>query len=339
MKIIMKYRTSEEDNATVRKVLSQNFIPFSESCVGERTVFSVLAEEEKLAAILQGYSSVYLIHDYWPPYPEITSPKEEKGPFWQKMKRDFLMIAGPCAVEEKELLYEIAQQLTAVGVDVLRGGTDKMRTSPYSFQGHGAQAYHWLSEVGRALDLPIVSEVTDISTLEENADKLDILQIGARNMYNYDLLRAAGEMRKPVILKRAFSATVDEWLGAAEYLALAGSEDIILCERGIRSFSRQSRNTLDISAIPIIKKLSNLPVIVDPSHAAGHYWQVEALSLAAVAAGADGLIIEVHPRPWEAVSDGNQSLSIENFASLANKVDLLLEWRRNAGVDRIKYLE
>lgn len=229
-------------------------------------------------------------------------------------------IAGPCAVESAEQIDLTAAYLAAMGVEFLRGGTFKPRTSPYSFQGLGRQGLKLLAEAGRRYGLATVTEATGLASLELVAEHADIIQIGARNMHNYDLLRAAGETGKPVLLKRSFGATLKEWLLAAEYVALAGSEDIVLCERGIRTFARETRATLDLSAVPLARAQSQLPVIVDVSHAAGRRDILGALTRAAFAAGADAVMVEVHPDPDAALSDAAQQLSLEGFEALARDV-------------------
>ena len=231
----------------------------------------------------------------------------------------FAMIGGPCSIESQQQLEETAAYVKASGANMLRGGAFKPRTSPYAFQGMGKSGLDLLKETGRQLDIPVVSEVMSIDQIAL-FDQVDMFQVGARNMQNFDLLKALGKTNKPILLKRGLSATIQEWLMSAEYIMSEGNEQVILCERGIRTFETMTRNTQDISAIAAIKKLSHLPIVIDPSHAAGKRDMIESLALAAVAAGADGLIIETHPHPEEAVSDGEQSLYPEQFASLTEKV-------------------
>ena len=235
-----------------------------------------------------------------------------------RIGRGFCLIAGPCAVESAIQMQAVARTVKAAGAQLLRGGAYKPRTSPYAFQGYGAGALELLVETGREVELPVVSEITDASQLPQFA-QVDMLQVGARNMQNYELLRALSGQPKPVLLKRAVGATVEELLQSAEYILAGGNPNVVLCERGIRSFSQTSRAALDISAIPVLKQMTHLPVIVDPSHAAGSAALVPPLALAAVAAGADGLLIEVHDRPAAALSDAAQSLSCTAFAELAEK--------------------
>jgi len=226
------------------------------------------------------------------------------------------VMAGPCAVESRDQLLETARAVKEAGARVLRGGAFKPRTSPYSFQGLGEEGLRLLAEARAETGLPVVTEVMDSQMVPLTTTYADILQIGTRNMQNYALLHAVGEAQRPVLLKRGMMSTIEELLMAAEYILSHGNDRVILCERGIRTFERYTRNTLDISAVPLLKQLSHLPVVVDPSHGTGKWELVEPVSRAAVAAGADGLIIEVHPHPEKALSDGAQSLKPVRFASL-----------------------
>lgn len=230
------------------------------------------------------------------------------------------VIAGPCSVESKAQITEIAVEVKKAGAGFLRGGAFKPRTSPYSFQGLKEEGLEYLKYAKEITQLPIVVELMSADKLELFEEHVDVIQIGARNMQNFDLLRAVGQTRKPVLLKRGLSATIEEFLTAAEYILAGGNENVILCERGIRTFETYTRNTLDISAVPVIKKLSHLPVIVDPSHASGIWWMVEPLAMAAIAVGADGLMIEVHNDPKNALCDGNQSITPENFRHLMDRI-------------------
>ena len=233
--------------------------------------------------------------------------------------RGFCLIAGPCAVESALQMQAVARAVKAAGAQLLRGGAYKPRTSPYAFQGYGAGALELLAGTGREVGLPVVSEITDASQLPQ-FEQVDMLQVGARNMQNYELLRALGGQSKPVLLMRAVGATVEELLQSAEYILSGGNPNVVLCERGVRSFSQTSRAALDVSAIPVLKQMTHLPVIVDPSHAAGSAALVPPLALAAAAAGADGVMIEVHDRPAAALSDAAQSLSCTAFTELAKKL-------------------
>lgn len=239
-----------------------------------------------------------------------------------RIGRDFCLIAGPCAVESPEQVTSIARQVSAAGAQLLRGGAFKPRTSPYTFGGLGAEGLELLCRAGRETGLPVVSEITDPRQLPLFRE-VDVLQVGARNMQNFELLRELGRQEKPVLLKRSFGATVTELLQAAEYILAGGNERVILCERGIRTFETDSRATLDVAGIAALKEQSHLPVLADPSHAAGRRELVAPLALAAAAAGADGLMIEVHDRPEEALSDGRQALTCVEFARLARRVRAL----------------
>lgn len=229
---------------------------------------------------------------------------------------EIIVMAGPCAVESEEQVRETALGVKAAGAQVLRGGAFKPRTSPYSFQGLEEEGLKILAKIREETGLLIVTEVMNQHTVELVNEYADIIQVGARNMQNFYLLREMGRLHKPILLKRGLSATIEEWLMAAEYIMSGGNYQVILCERGIRTFETYTRNTLDLSAVSVVKQLSHLPVIADPSHATGNWRYVPAMSRAAVAAGADGLMVEVHPRPDEALSDGPQSLTIEKFTML-----------------------
>ena len=230
------------------------------------------------------------------------------------------VIAGPCSVEGREMLVESAKLVKAAGATLLRGGAFKPRSSPYAFRGLGEEALVMLTEVRQLTGLPIVTEVMDTRQVELVAEHADMLQIGARNMQNFALLSAVGDVRRPVLLKRGLSATIEELLLAAEYILARGNDQIVLCERGIRTFETATRNTIDVGAIPVLKRETHLPVIVDPSHAGGKAWLVAPLSFAAIAAGADGLIIEVHPNPSEARSDAEQSLTPPAFVDVMQRL-------------------
>ena len=236
-----------------------------------------------------------------------------------------VVMAGPCAVESEEQLMEAARAVKASGASILRGGAFKPRTSPFSFHGLEEKGLELLAKVSETLGMPVVTEVVDPQAVDMVARSASILQVGSRNMQNFALLTNVGKSKRPVVLKRGFSCTITEWLTAADYLLAEGNEQVILCERGIRTFEDSTRFSLDISAIPVIKKASHLPVIVDPSHAAGHYSLVPAIARAAVAAGADGLLIEVHPNPKEALVDGLQSLTPSDFARLMDQLRAVAE--------------
>ena len=237
----------------------------------------------------------------------------------------FSVIAGPCSVESEAQICAVAEDVKRSGAALLRGGAFKPRTSPYSFQGMGTSGLDLLMEARARTGLPIVTEIMDPRLADLFEREVDVVQVGARNMQNFELLKEVGKMSKPILLKRGLSSTYEEWIMSAEYIMAEGNENVILCERGVRTFETYTRNTLDVSAIPAIKQMSHLPVIVDPSHAAGMYWMVEPLALAAVAAGADGLIIEVHNDPAHAKCDGQQSLTPEKFDALMGKVSAMVD--------------
>lgn len=232
----------------------------------------------------------------------------------------FVFIAGPCSVEDAKQLHNTVDAMINIGVDILRGGAFKPRTSPYTFQGLGLEGLKILRKVADEFGVPVVSEALDPRHLNKVAEYVDIIQIGARNMYNYPLLKEAGRVRKPVLLKRGLSATLDEWLYAAEYVMQEGNEDIILCERGIRTFTRHTRFTLDIAAVPSLRERTHLPIIIDPSHPAGRRSIVIPLAKAAACIGSDGIMVEVHINPESALSDAKQSLTIEMYRELVNEV-------------------
>jgi len=250
---------------------------------------------------------------------------------------EIAIIAGPCSVESRSQIIETAQAVKEAGASALRGGVFKPRTSPYAFQGLGEEGLDYLVEAREQTGLPIVAEIMSQTQLDLMVRRVDVLQVGARNMQNFNLLRAIGERQTAVLLKRGLSATIEELLMSAEYILAGGNKQVMLCERGIRTFETTTRNTTDINAIPVLKNLTHLPVILDPSHATGHADYVAAVARAAIAAGADGLIVEVHPDPAHAVSDGKQSLRPEKFAEMVRQVGQIAQimGRRLASVERL----
>ncbi|MGK7900965.1 MAG: 3-deoxy-7-phosphoheptulonate synthase [Hormoscilla sp.] len=235
-----------------------------------------------------------------------------------------VVVAGPCSVENEEMIVETAQRVKAAGAKFLRGGAYKPRTSPYSFQGHGESALGLLAKAREASGLGIITEVMDTADIPVVGEVADVLQVGARNMHNFSLLKKVGAQDKPVLLKRGMSATIEEWLMAAEYVLAAGNSNVILCERGIRTFDRQyARNTLDLSVLPVLRRLTHLPIMIDPSHGTGRSEYVPAMAKAAIAAGTDSLMIEVHPNPAKALSDGPQSLTPEGFDELMQELAVI----------------
>ena len=234
-------------------------------------------------------------------------------------QENIVMIGGPCSIEGEESTLDIARKVKAAGGRMLRGGAYKPRTSPYAFQGLGVDGLKYMAEAREETGLPVVSEMMSADKLPEFEEYVDLIQVGARNMQNFDLLKTLGKSKKPVLLKRGLSNTIEEWIMAAEYILAGGNENVIMCERGIRTFEKYTRNTLDLSVIPILKSKTHLPIVIDPSHATGDSKLVESMSLAAIAAGADGLIIEVHQCPKKAWSDGAQTLTPEAFAQVVEK--------------------
>ena len=320
--------TEKNQAAAVRQALRQRLKdtgvtvahPGGEVLVLEGETFRLDGESLRL---LPGVWAVQRLTEPYPlaartGHPEDTVVSVGKA----RIGQDFCLIAGPCAVESSEQVTSIARQVSAAGAQLLRGGAFKPRTSPYTFGGLGAEGLELLCRAGRETGLPVVSEITDPRQLPLFRE-VDVLQVGARNMQNFELLRELGRQEKPVLLKRSFGATVTELLQAAEYILAGGNERVILCERGIRTFETDSRATLDVAGIAALKEQSHLPVLADPSHAAGRRELVAPLALAAAAAGADGLMIEVHDRPEEALSDGRQALTCGEFARLARRVQAL----------------
>ncbi len=243
------------------------------------------------------------------------------GPVSIGLHHPLVVVAGPCSVENEEMIVETARRVKAAGAQFLRGGAYKPRTSPYAFQGHGESALELLAAAREATGLGIITELMDAADLEVLGEYADVIQIGARNMQNFSLLKKVGAQEKPVLLKRGMAATIEDWLMAAEYILAAGNQNVILCERGIRTFDRQyARNTLDLSAVPVLRSLSHLPIMIDPSHGTGRAEYVPAMAMASIAAGADSLMIEVHPNPAKALSDGPQSLTPERFDRLMQEM-------------------
>lgn len=236
------------------------------------------------------------------------------------IEKDFLFIAGPCAVESKEQIIRIAKELKKIGVDVLRGGTFKPRTNPKSFQGLQDEGIKYLLEAKKETGLPVITELLTIEQVKKYADQIDIIQIGSRNMYNYELLKEVGKLNKPVMVKRGLSATYNEWLMACEYIKQGGNNNILLCERGVRSFEPETRNMLDIQAVPYIKEKTNYKILVDPSHSAGNNYMIESMCYASVAAGCNGIMVEVHDNPDEALCDKEQAINIETLKKIYNNI-------------------
>ncbi|MEX0683821.1 MAG: 3-deoxy-7-phosphoheptulonate synthase [Dehalococcoidia bacterium] len=327
----MKTGATEEQVAVVQKAIRQLGFKDHRILGEERAVIAVLGhvypELADELGVLDGVDSVVRISK------PFKLASREVNPFNTVVHvgsvaigdGNVVMMGGPCSVDTEENVITAARAVRDAGGHILRGGAFKPRSSPYAFRGHGEKGLLMLVAAREETGLPIITEVMDVRDVELVARHADILQIGARNMQNFNLLDEVGKAGRPVMLKRALAGTIEEWLLAAEYILSHGNRDVILCERGIRTFETATRNTFDVNAIPLVKKLSHLPIIGDPSHATGKWYLVEPVGLAAVAAGADGLIIEVHPEPDHALSDGAQSLTPANFAKLVEKTRLVAQ--------------
>lgn len=321
--------TEEQINHIIERVQKLGLKPHISKGT-ERTIIGVIGPEDVLRVTpLEVFPGVEKVMPVLAPYKLVSREFKAQdsvidlGKGVQIGGKKIIIMAGPCAVEDYDTLFEIAKEVKSCGSVVLRGGAFKPRTSPYSFQGLGEQGLKYLNQVGKDLNLVTITEVMDPRDVELVARYADIMQIGARNMQNFNLLKEVGLTKKPVLLKRGMSSTIKELLMSAEYILSGGNFNVILCERGIRTFEDSTRNTLDISAIPSVKQVSHLPILADPSHAAGRWGLVASLSKAAIAAGCDGLIIEVHVRPEEALSDGAQSLLPERFRELMEELKIL----------------
>ncbi|MGB9780475.1 3-deoxy-7-phosphoheptulonate synthase [Caldanaerobacter sp.] len=331
MVIVMNIEATEKQISEITSLLSSLGLGYHISKGEEKIVIGVIGDKRKLDGkaieMMEGVEKVIPIVDPYKLASRIFKPEPTivKVGDIEIGGKNIVIMAGPCAVESREQLFESAMAVKRAGAHFLRGGAYKPRTSPYSFQGLEEEGLKMLSEARELTGLKIVTEVMDVHSVEKVAEYADVLQIGARNMQNFSLLKAVGRINKPVLLKRGLAATLEEWLSAAEYILNEGNKDVILCERGIRTFETYTRNTLDLSAVPSIKKLSHLPIIVDPSHGTGRWHLVPSMAKAAVAAGADGLIIEVHPDPKNALSDGPQSLTPDNFESLVKELKIIAE--------------
>ena len=315
------YKYLEEKNVQVNIIRGENFNVFG--LVGDTTHLAerdILANEwvENVRRVAAPYK---LANRMFHPEDTVVDVAGVKVGGNEKI----VVIGGPCSVEGEEQITRIAEEVKECGADMLRGGAYKPRTSPYSFQGLGYEGILDLKAARGKTGLPVVSELMSADKIDEFEENVDLVQIGARNMQNFDLLKACGHMTKPVLLKRGMSSTIEDWIMSAEYIMASGNPNVILCERGIRTFETYTRNTMDLAVIPLIKEKTHLPIIIDPSHATGDYRLVEAVSLAAVAAGADGLIIEVHDHPSEAWSDGAQSLKPDRFEELIRKARRVAE--------------
>ncbi|MDR0923015.1 MAG: 3-deoxy-7-phosphoheptulonate synthase [Hungatella sp.] len=326
MIIIMKANASEEAVDKIKHLIESNGLQAHLSKGTEVTIVGVVGDKTKLQGtnieMLEGVDKIVAVTEtyklvnkkFHPEDSVITIGNAKIGP------GHLTIMAGPCAIENHDMVLETAFAVKKAGAQFLRGGAYKPRTSPYAFQGLEEEGLKYMKEAREATGLNIVCEVTSLRALETSVKYVDMIQIGARNMQNFELLKEAGKAGIPVLLKRGLSATIDEWLNAAEYIASEGNPNIVLCERGIRTYETATRNTLDISAVPVIRAKSHLPIIIDPSHATGVRAYIEPISKAAIAVGADGLIVEVHPCPSCALSDGPQSLTFEQFENLIGEL-------------------
>lgn len=322
MIIIMKPNASDESVSKIKNLIESKGLQAHLSKGTEVTIVGVVGDKTKLQGanieMVEGVDKIVAVTETY----KLVNKKFHPEDSVIRVGNTFIgpgkltMMAGPCAIENREMVLETAVAVKKAGAEFLRGGAYKPRTSPYAFQGLEEEGLKYMKEARDETGLNIVCEITSLRALETAVKYVDMIQIGARNMQNFELLKEAGRAGVPVLLKRGLSATIDEWLNAAEYIASEGNPDIVLCERGIRTYETATRNTLDISAVPVIRAKSHLPIIIDPSHATGVRDYIEPISKAAVAVGADGLIVEVHPCPSCALSDGPQSLTFEQFENL-----------------------
>lgn len=324
--VVMKAGATEDEIAHVVEKIESVDAEAHVSKGKYRTVIGVVGDRERVAALtLEGRPGVERIIAILKPYKLVSREFKQEDTVVKVGEAivgdgHFCIIAGPCSVESKDQLLKAAEGVKKAGANMLRGGAFKPRTSPHSFQGLGKPGLEYLAAAREETGLPIVTEVMDSRDLELVAEYADVIQIGARNMQNFLLLNEVGQLRKPILLKRSFGCTLEELLMAAEYIMKKGNRDIILCERGIRTFETATRNTLDLSIIPLTKQMTHLPMIVDPSHATGKRELVMPMTMASLAVGADGVMIEVHPNPEEALCDGPQSLSVADFEELMSKM-------------------
>ena len=331
MIIVLRGTITDQEYAKIKEYIIERGARVHESKGIEKSILGVIGDkrdiDQNAVEAMPGVEKVISILE---PY-KLASRKFHPENTIIKIKNvsigglEPVIMAGPCSVETEEQIWDIAREISEKGGHVLRGGVFKPRTSPYAFQGIGEAGARWLAEAGKKYDLPVVSEVMEIDDIEVLYPYVDIFQVGARSMQNFKLLKALGKSDKPVFIKRGMSATLSEFLMSAEYVMSEGNENVILCERGIRTFVEFTRNTFDLNIIPMVKNLSHLPIVVDPSHATGRTDLVIPVTLAGLAAGADGFMVEMHPRPYEAFSDGNQSLNYAQYGDLLRDWDVLKE--------------
>jgi len=331
MIIKMKKEATKQDVAHMTEIFTNLGMEVIDATGKEYGVFGIIGDTSKLSQrdveAIEGVESVTRIQE---PFKKANRKMQNEETIVDvkgiKIGGDnFTIMAGPCSVESKEQILEVANSVGKSGAQILRGGAYKPRTSPYAFQGMELEGLDLLKKARKETGMPIVTEIMSVDLVETFEREVDIIQVGARNMQNFDLLKALGKIKTPILLKRGLSATIEEWLMSAEYIMAGGNENVILCERGIRTYEKYTRNTLDLSAVLAVKKLSHLPVIVDPSHATGKRFMVKKLAMAAAAVGADGLMVEVHNDPENALCDGAQSLRPEQFEELVVDVKKILE--------------
>jgi len=329
--IVMNGKTDDADVEKVIQKLHEMGHKVHISRGERRIVLGVIGDVENLASVpFYAFNGVEEIIRIMKPY-KLASREFKSFDTTVKVKdvviggKEVVVMAGPCVVENEKQIFETAQQVKAAGAKILRGGAFKPRTSPYSFQGLGEEGLKLLAQAGKETGLPVVTEVMSVNQVDLVTKYTDIFQVGARNMQNFVLLKELGKTKKPILLKRGMSATIEETLLSAEYILSQGNYEVILCERGIRTFENYTRNTLDLSAIPAFKRLSHLPIIVDPSHATGKWRLVSPMTKAAIAAGADGLLIEVHPDPKSSLSDGAQTLRFDTFTQLMREIKPIIQ--------------
>ncbi len=331
MIIMLKPNSAEDKVVHLSELIGSMGVEVMRSDGTEHTVLHLIGDTSKInKSIIEASDIVHRIVRVQEPYKRANRLFHNEDTIIKVGDRtiggdEFTVIAGPCAVESEEQIVSIAKKVKAAGAGFLRGGAFKPRTSPYSFQGLEDEGLKYLQTAKQETGLAIVTEILSADKIDLFMDSVDIIQVGARNMQNFQLLKELGKVDRPILLKRGMVATIEEWLMSAEYIMSEGNPNVILCERGIRTFENYTRNTLDISSVPVVKRLSHLPVIVDPSHAGGVWWLVKPLSECAVVAGADGITVEVHTNPEEAMSDGGQSLKPEKFSEMMEEIKILAE--------------
>ncbi len=331
MIIVLKQGTTQKEIDTLTDAVVAHGVSVSPIVGSEMTILGLTGDTSRIDPNqIESFRCVERIMKVAEPFKKANrmfhpAPSEVKIGDAVVGGKKLVVMAGPCSVESNEQITEVAKAVKDAGATVLRGGAFKPRTSPYSFQGLAYEGLDMLCHAREQTGLPIVTELMSPYDIDTFVDKVDCIQVGARNMQNFDLLKQLGKIRKPILLKRGLSATIEEWLMSAEYIMAGGNDQVILCERGIRTFETYTRNTVDLSAICAVKKLSHLPVIVDPSHSTGKYWMVQPIARAAIAVGADGLMIEVHNDPAHALCDGAQSIKPEGFVNVMNDVRKIAE--------------